>query len=253
MDKHLILRAWIRLIIAYGIAFVLSVAVGMLFTHIDQKNAETLFNLATKRLTYVYPILEWGTSTGLDLGIVLFVWNSLAALAILSFSHTAAWFNPKHRHRFPRALRAIFCTGAKMKLLCYLPGCQQIAAEPLRRLYLWLAVPFYGVILLGFENGLSVSSGAAISGSFSIAIISLLPHGIIEIPTICLAGAVSFAAHLFIKEGKLIHDMEKTFHTIDAYRQRVPIKTITVLVITALFIAAMVEAHFTINLLDALA
>ena len=67
-----------------------------------------------------------------------------------------------------------------MKLLCHLPGCSKIEVESLRRLYVWLLVPLLGIVLLGLESGLQVATAGEIIGSLSAAVISLLPHGLIE-------------------------------------------------------------------------
>ncbi len=87
-----------------------------------------------------------------------------------------------------------------MKALCYLPGCLRIEEESIRRLYVWLSIPLLGIILLGAECGFIVSTAAYITGSYFIGFVAFLPHGIIEIPAITLAGAVAFSAHILMKE-----------------------------------------------------
>jgi uncharacterized membrane protein SpoIIM required for sporulation len=139
-----------------------------------------------------------------------------------------------------------------MKLLCFLPGCSKIEEEPLRRLYVWLMVPYIGMILLGFETGLSTSTAKNLFGSYLTGIVSLLPHGIIEIPAIALAGAVTFSAHLLIKPKVAGNMVATVFQDVDAYRNELPIKKISLSVILCLFFAGLVEAHFTQALIDRL-
>jgi hypothetical protein len=223
--------------------------VGWLLIHIINIEPKTLFEISTKRISYTLPLLEAGSETGIDRSIMLFIWNTLACLAILSFIYTASWFDPDHSDRFPHLLRKRFCSKSKMKLLCYLPGCSKIEAEPLRRLYLWLKVPFYGIILLGVENGLGISTAPAMLGSYGNGLIALLPHGIIEIPTICLAGAVVYAAFLHIQANLQTGPMAETFNAVLNYRKTLPLPKITAGVIVALLIAGIIEAHVTLKIM----
>lgn len=249
MDIKFILSAWQRLIVGYLSAFSMALLLGMLLTNYFNVDAKILFKISTKRIAHAHPVLEWGTSTGLDQSIVLFIWNSLSVCATLSFIFTASWFNPNQSHQFPRPIRSFFCTRTRMKLLCYFPGCIKIEAESLRRLYLWLRVPLYGIILLGVENGLSISTAAEIFGSLPMGVVSLLPHGIIEIPAICAAGAVPYSAHLILREKRSSKEIEEAFHTMEAYRNTLALKKIVSLVIFALLIAGIVEAHVTLKII----
>jgi hypothetical protein len=247
--RKVFLRAWKTLISAYLTSLGLSGMVGWLLIHIINIEPKTLFEISTKRISYTLPLLEAGFEKGIDRSIMLFIWNTLTSLAILSFIYTASWFDPDHSDQFPHLLRKRFCSKNKMKLLCYLPGCSKIEAEPLRRVYLWLMVPFYGIILLGVENGLSISTAPAILGSYGKGLIALLPHGIIEIPTICFAGATVYAAYLHIKANLQADLVDETFNALAKYRQTLPLQKIAVGVIVALLIAGIVEAHVTLKIM----
>ena len=139
-----------------------------------------------------------------------------------------------------------------MKILCYLPGCAKIEEEPLRRLYVWLMIPLLGIILLGIESGLSVSTAAFIFGSFYSSIIALLPHGLIEIPTLSLAGAVTYSAHLMVNKQVRINTTRTVFQQMEMHRNAMPIIKIALLVIGCLCLAGWVEAHFTQRIVDSL-
>jgi uncharacterized membrane protein SpoIIM required for sporulation len=132
-----------------------------------------------------------------------------------------------------------------MKLLCYLPGCAKIAAEPLRRLYAWLMVPFLGLMLLGVESGLQVATATTLLGSFFSAFMALLPHGVIEIPTFALAGAVPYSANLLIGAKPPGNPTHLVFQQIEIHRQGLPIMKIVVMVIVGLLVAGLIEAHVT--------
>ncbi len=234
-------------------AYIISAAAGMVFgtvlLNLIKIAPETIFEISTKRISYALPVISMGTEAGLDAGILLFVWNSVGALATISFIFTAPLFNPLNMDRSPRVIRNVFCNRSRMKLLCFLPGCMKIEQEPLRRLYVWLMIPLIGMILLGIETGLSISTTKTIFGSYLTGITSLLPHGIIEIPAIAMAGAVTFSGHLLIKPTISSNPIGKTFQELDSHRKSMPITIVALAVIFCLLLAGMIEAHVTHRLI----
>lgn len=250
MPATLLYAAWKKLIAAYLLSFAVSLLFGWLLLNFIQIAPETVFEMATKRLSYALPVMDMGAKAGLDSGLVLFIWNAAGALVTVSFIFTAAMFNPLQVNRSPRILRKFFCSPPRMRLLCFLPGCSQIDAEPLRRLYVWLMVPLIGMILLGIETGFSASTAKFIFGSYLTGIILLLPHGIVEIPAIALAGAVTFSAHLLIKPKVPVVEVGEAFRQVASHRQGLPIKKISLGVVLCLLIAGLIEAHVTPALLQ---
>jgi uncharacterized membrane protein SpoIIM required for sporulation len=245
MHSRFLYTAWKRLIIAYLASFTAALAVGLVLLNYGHVAPDALFEFSTKRLAYAFPVMEIGAKAGIDGGVLLFLWNCTAALATLSFVYSAALFNPLKATQRPRVLRKLFCNPTPMRLLCFLPGCLKIKMESLRRLYVWLMVPLIGMILLGTETGLSASTAKLVFGSFKAGILSLAPHGIIEIPTFALAGAVAYSGHLLIKPQAPGDQVDRVFRNLEAHRQALPIKRIALSVIAGLLIAAMVEAHLT--------
>jgi hypothetical protein len=248
--RNLLYSAWKKLIAAYLLSAASGLVVGTLLIRLAGLPPQHLFEASTKRLSYVLPLFEAGSGYGLDLGILLFLWNLMGALLTISFLYTAAWFDPDHQDSSPRGLRKIFCGKKRMKLLCRLPGCAQIKAEPLRRLYVWLLVPILGMMLLGVESGLLVSTTTFLSGSFPAAVISLLPHGLVEISTFALAGAVAYSAHPVAAKYARQDRTGMAFHRIETHRRALPIKTIVLAVIGGLLVAGLIEAHVTPYLMD---
>ena len=139
-----------------------------------------------------------------------------------------------------------------MKILCYLPGCQKIEGEPLRRLYVWLMIPWLGMILLGIESGMTVSTSTYLFGSYMIGFASLVPHGIIEIPTISFAGAVTFAAHILTKIKVNRNEAEEVFENVENYTKEVPLFKVIGIVLIFLMIAGLLEGHVTFKVIDLL-
>lgn len=137
-----------------------------------------------------------------------------------------------------------------MKILCFLPGCLKIEEESIRRLYVWLMIPWLGMIFLGIESGLTVSTSIYICGSYFIGFVSLIPHGIIEIPTISFAGAVTFSVHLLIKEKAKGNMTGEIFENVESYKNELPLQKIILIVICCLLLAGLVEGHITPKILD---
>lgn len=248
-DRSLLYAAWTQLALAYVIAFGTGLAAGTILLKIGPIRPENLFELSSKRLSYALPVFELGARHGIDQGVLLFAWNAIGALITLSFIYAAAWFNPDHLSSPPRALRRIFCGKTSMKLLCHLPGCGRIEAESLRRMYVWVMVPMLGIILLGMESGLQVSTAAYLFGSFFSAAIALLPHGMIEIPALALAGAVPYSANLLIRQKGGSAPTSAVFQLIERHTRSIPIRKIAWVVIGGLFLAGLIEAHVTPQLM----
>jgi len=251
-NKSLIFSAWGKLLRAYIISFALSFATGIVLVHVFAMAPQTLFELSTQRISYAMPFFDMGSHFGVDRSVLLFIWNSVGALMTISFIYSAALLNPHHICSFPHGVRKILCGKTRMKLLCLLPGCLKIKEESLRRLYIWLMVPFLGIILLGIESGLSVSTTTFIFGSYSTGIISILPHGIIEIPAITLAGAVTFSAHILVKGKAQQTASHSLFAQVETYRTQIPISKIACIVICFLLLAGFIEAHVTSTIMDTL-
>lgn len=241
--------AWRRLIGTYLLSFGLSFLGGIFFVEIFRVAPETLFIISTKRLSYAVSVFDAGAKLGIDNGIVLFAWNVVGALATISMLYAAPLFNPNNLSLFPQLIRRALCGTRKMKLLCFLPGCSVIEKEAHRRLYVWLMVPWLGMILLGVESGLAVSTSAHLFGSYFMGFVSLIPHGIVEIPTISFAGAVTFAAHLLVRE-KVGGDREgEVFAEVENYKRSVPLQKCVPVVLLFLLIAGLVEGHVSQGIL----
>lgn len=250
MKPTLLYAAWKKLILTFVYAYMASLLTGIVLVNMIDIAPETIFEMSTKRLAYALPVMDMGANAGIDGGIMLFIWNTIGALAAISFTYTAALFNPLDKGKTPQAVRRFFCSPPRMKLLCFLPGCIKINEEPLRRLYVWLMVPYIGMILLGIEVGLTASTAKQIFGSYLIGFIALLPHGIIEIPAIALAGAVTYSAHLLIKPRAHNSQISEIFLSVKKHGHEIPLKKVVLAVVICLFIAGIIEAHITPSLLD---
>jgi len=251
-SKSLFYRAWRRLILAYLISFALSFLTGIFLIKILDTAPETLFAISTRRLSFAFPILQTGSTLGIDQGVILFIWNSLGSLVTISFLYTAALFNPRDISLFPKILRKAFIGRNKMKLLCFLPGCRAIGEEPIRRLYVWLMVPLLGMLLLGVESGLTVSTSAGIFGSYLAGFISLLPHGVIEIPAITFGGALTYGAHLLVRKNIEEKEITEIFEAVEDYKNSIPPGKVILIVISSLLIAGLIEGHATEMIMNSL-
>lgn len=237
--------AWKELIKGYLQAVLVGLVVGLLLVKVVGLPPERLFTASTQRLAVALPAFEQGIRLGVDLGLLLFMWNSLGAMVTLSFVHAAGLFDPRRLDAPPHWIRQIFSGRSRMKLLCLLPGCSKIEVEPLRRLYVWLMVPLLGLMLLGLESGLQVCAATFFGNGFFSALIAFLPHGVIEIPAFALAGAIPYSAHLLAASMSCDSPVPAVFDAVDAYRRTLPIKGVVLIVIGALIVAGLIEAHLT--------
>lgn len=247
--RVLFYSAWRKLIVAYLLAFISSFFCGTLFIEIFRVAPEMLFEISTKRLSYAVSIFDAGAKLGIDNGVVLFGWNAMGAMATISMLYAAPLFNPQNLSLSPRGIRRAFCGTGKMKLLCFLPGCSIIEKESHRRLYVWLMVPWLGMLLLGFESGLAVSTSGHLFGSYFIGLVSLLPHGVVEIPTISFAGAVTFSGHLLVRRKAGGDRASEVFNDVENYINRVPLLKCVPVVLFFLLVAGLVEGHVTQGIL----
>lgn len=244
-NRSLLYTAWKQLIRAYLASLIISLIIGSWLVKAGLVSPEVLFEASTRRVSHAFPVFDLGLRSGVDLGWLLFGWNVLGALVTMSFLYTASLFNPDQLDLSPRGLRKVFCGSRRMKLLCYLPGCSKIEVESLRRLYVWLMVPWLGIVLLGLENGLQVGAAGEISGSFLSAAVSLLPHGLVEIPIFTLAGAVTFSAHLRIRQTAQHNLIQTVFQKLEGHRKAMPIQRMILIVVAGLLLSGQVEAHIT--------
>lgn len=245
MKNPLLISAWLKIVSAYIVSCLFGFVLGSILIRLGNINPETVFNMSTKRISYAVPVMNRIVQMGVDTGVFLFLWNSIAALATISFLYTADWFNPCHVDSPPAGIRKFFCTEKKMKLLCFLPGCRRFEQESLRRLYVWLMVPLLGMILLGFESGMSISTSKFVFGSYAAGVVAFLPHGVVEIPSFSLAGATAFSAHLLIKKERQDKCGGVLFRRLEMHRKELPLKRIILWVVLGLLVAGFVEAHVT--------
>ncbi len=246
----LLYKAFLQLVCVYLVSVLLSLFAGLVVVHYCNVPPETLFRVSSSRISHVVPLFNAGVGWGIDQGIILFLWNSLVALITISFFYAYPLFDPEKKELSKRPLRAIFIGRQPMKLLCYLPGCRKIEQEPLRRLYVWLMMPLLGMVLLGVETGMMIAAAEVGFKSYLVSIVAFLPHGVIEIPAIALAGTVAFSGHLVVKETVFITENKRVFTELDVYRNHLPIKRILIVVIIGLGVAGFVEAHITTSVIE---
>ena len=113
-------------------------------------------------------------------------------------------------------------------------------------------IPWLGMILLGLESGMTVSTSIYMFESYLIGFASLIPHGIVEIPTISFAGAVTFTAHLLVKVKIQRSVSARIFENLNEYISEVPLLKIICIVLVFLIVAGLLEAHVTFRLIDIL-
>ena len=77
-NNAILLKAWKKLLLAYVGATLLSLLVGYGLIHIFSLEPENIHAISSKRISYAFPVLAFGVSMGIDLGLLLFVWKEQA-------------------------------------------------------------------------------------------------------------------------------------------------------------------------------
>lgn len=250
MIKAHLFRAWKILLLAYVAALTGSLVAGAVMIYGLGVSAEAVFEASTRRIAIAMPVFDAGGAAGIDSGVLIFAWNAAGALVIISFVYSASLLDPDRADCWPRMVRKLFCGRSEMRLFRLLPGCARIASEPVRRLYVWLMVPLLSVILLGVENGFSLAATGRVFGSLWTGVVTMIPHGVLEIPTFALAGAVTYSAQLAIRSVAYSEAPAAAFERLRQHRSQLAIPAIAAAVIVALMAAGFIEAHITQVLLS---
>ncbi len=243
--KKFYFYAWKRLVVTYLLTAGGCFFIGRALLESGIISAESLFELSTKRISSVAAFFSVGGERGIDPGIIIFFWNLGGAYLSISLLFFALLFNPEKKGDSPRWLRAVFCGNHRMKMLCYLPGCRNYSEESLRRLYVWLMIPFLGMMLLGVESGFMLATSGEGLVPFLRSIFHFIPHGLIEIPAFAMAGAVTYSGHLLLKKTMADSDERAVFLAVKEYVSSFPLMSLCFSIAVLLFFAAMIEAHLT--------
>lgn len=247
-EKSILLTGWKQLLKMYLAALSSGIALGFFLIKLLHVPPELVFQLSSGRVSHVVTVFDAGMRLGIDQGVLIFTWNVLAALVSMGFFFCFHLFDPLKYQNPPRFLRKIIRGQKPMTLLCYLPGCRTIDSENIRRLYVWLMIPLLGVLMLGLESGMLMTVGSDSLKDLFFSFLTFLPHGIIEIPAFTLAGAVTYAGHLLVKEEVRKLGEGEIFLRLNRYQQSLQPLLIASVVTVMLFGAAMIEAHVTTRL-----
>ncbi|MFC1789070.1 stage II sporulation protein M [Thermodesulfobacteriota bacterium] len=101
------------------------------------------------------------------------------------------------------------------RLLGPITGFRHFQNRSLIVLTLWLHLtPLFAVALLGIELGAVTAAAQILWGSFLLFAATIIPHGLLELPAICLAAALPFGTYRFVRDTAQKGAVEDVFRDV---------------------------------------
>lgn len=81
----MLLFGWKKLLIMYLAALSAGIISGLLLIKVFQVPAELVFRFSSGRIAHAAKVFDAGVSVGIDQGLMIFLWNAVAALVSMGF------------------------------------------------------------------------------------------------------------------------------------------------------------------------
>lgn len=211
---------------------------------------DTLFGAATVGIRGIsIPILEKTRDSGLDLAFGYVLVNGTVIALLWGFVALVRRRDPARGGRPPRP-------DPGLVLLKPLPAFRRIRDERLKPLFVALAVvPFCAPSLLGVVFAVAVLHGVQPGNLVATAFIAcamLAPHGVFELTAVFLPLAVLLALYLDTRADLEAGGRDAVWERIRASTTRASLRVPVALSIVLLVLAAVIEAHLTIPIVERL-
>ncbi len=199
------------------------------------------------------PILQHGIALGIDKSIVTFFCNMTVALLIMSVICWVRMLNPYNTDGRFSLLRRRLQRDRTAKHLKIVPYFAQIKSSQLRlSVFCLLCVPFIVIVILGLIIGILLGTVHMISSSSLVALAYIMPHGIFEISALLLASSIPVAIWMTIKPTVDNENSRLAFRRIGRMATSYQLQQKIKMIINLLLIAGLVEAHFTMRIVQTL-
>jgi hypothetical protein len=199
--------AWGRLLIVLAAVWVAAYLLFLGIFSVTPLNAEGVLHVASGGVRNVsLPIVEAGMKRGVPMGLMLFAVNFSVSVVFILLLVASPLLDPEAKEKFPSYLRKMVTRNTAMDkplfwLLGFLPSFRELGHEDLRAVTVWLNVaPAAAMIILGIELGAVTAAVQKLSGSLLYSGAMLLPHCVVELPALCLAGSLPFGAYRSLRE-----------------------------------------------------
>ncbi len=245
--------AWGRLLILLAVSWVAAYLLFLGILGLAPGSAESMLHVASGGVRNVsLPIVEAGMERGLPMGLMLFAVNFSVSVVFILLLVAAPLLDPEATGEFPSLLRKMVTKKTAMdkplfRVLGFLPSFRELGHEDLRAVAVWLNVaPGAAMIILGIELGAVTAAVQKLSGSLLYAGAILLPHCVVELPALCLAGSLPLGAYRSLREQARNGAVTEFFTSIREMIRLRGTRMRIVLVPVLLLLAALIESEVTL-------
>lgn len=246
-----IIRAWLRLAGYLALTATCSYLVTVWLLELQVITPRGAVGTITAGLREVgKPLLAGGLSLGIDKAVMIFLMNLTAASLLVLTFYWVTLLDPSSRpRRFP-ALSRRLQRDRSAQLLLYCPP-YNLIADPRLRLtaFLLQAAPLAATLLLGLMVGSLTGSSHYLFGSWPLALAHILPHGLFEIASLLLAASIPYAAYLSLHRDLLRGRLTHVFQHLEQFANDSRLQLCLQGIISLLWVAGVIEADFTADVI----
>ena len=251
-DRFYFNWAWGRLLLVLIIAGGLAYIVVLSLLSLKVVDADAVFGIAAGGVRHIsLPIVKTGMAHGVPLAIMLFAVNFFISMILVSLLFISPLLDPNAKEEFPSPIRRMlikpkFIDKYLFRLLGSITGFRHLQNRSLLVLTLWLRfTPLIAVIFLGIELGTATAAAQTLWESFFLFAAIILPHGLLELPAICLAAALPFGTYRFVRDGIRKGAVTDVFRDVRAAMRSQQTRRKLRHIICLLLAAGIVESHLT--------
>ena len=207
-DRFYFNWAWRQLLLVILIAGGLAYIVVLVLVSLEVVAADTVFRVASGGVRHIsFPIVKTGRAYGAPLAIMIFAINFLISMVFVSLLFISPLLDPNAKEEFPSLIRRIlikpkFIDKYVFRFLGSVKAFRHLQNRSLIVLTMWLYLtPLVAVIFLGVELGMAAAGAQMLWRSFLLFAASVMPHGLLELPAVCLAAALPFGTYCFVRDA----------------------------------------------------
>jgi hypothetical protein len=244
--------AWGRLMLMLAVSWVASYLLILGLIKTAAVSPDAVLNVATGGVRHVsIPIVEAGVEKGVPVGMMFFAVNFSVSMVFILLLVASPLLDPGARDEFPSLIRRILTRKSSLDkplfwVLGFLPSFRNLGNEELQPVTVWLNVaPAAAMTVLGIELGAVTAAVQIRFGSLLFAVALLVPHCVLELPALCLAGSLPFGAYRSLRDDAANGSIEIFFDNVRTIIQSSKTRVRIALVPCLLLVAGVVEHQVT--------
>ncbi len=233
------------------VGFTLGAALGYLLLAVAHLDPSRLLDVSTTGVRNIaLPAIAQASARGIDPAFVIFTVNSVATLVLVSFLFSVRIYDPTRPGRFSAWWRRQAENDPLTGLLRRYRDWREIADPAARPIFTsLLVVPVAGATALGLMLGTIFAALWALTGpglhSGAIALVYILPHGLLEVGAILLGAAAPVSVYLESKSVLRSDESHAVFTRVREIGGSRRIKILVVVALMGLAVAAIIETRLT--------